>query len=215
MALTFYAGSGSPFAWRVWLSLEHKSLSYELKMLSFSAGDLKKPEFAALNPRKRVPVIVDDGLVLYESSAIVRYLEDRYPDQGRPLFPGDVRERAIVNRLIAEIDTYFIGAAERLVSEVLFKPNAAERNMEAVREAIDELGSELRYLENEMRGDFLAGELSAADYTLYPHLALGERMEKRNPGLKLLGALGPRLSAWKSRIERLPFYGTTYPPHWR
>src|SRR4030095_14225264 len=113
-AITFYAGSGSPFVWRVWLSLEHKSLPYELKMLSFSAGDLKKPEFAALNPRQRVPVLVDDDLVLYASTAIFRYLEDRYPSQGRPLFPADVRERAIVNRLIAEIDAYFVAAAERL-----------------------------------------------------------------------------------------------------
>jgi len=42
--LTFYYGSGSPYAWRVWLALEHKAIAYELKMISFSAGDLKKPE---------------------------------------------------------------------------------------------------------------------------------------------------------------------------
>ena len=62
MAITFYYGAGSPFAWRVWLALEHKALAYELKVLSFSDGDLKKPEFAALNPRRKIPVLVDaDG----------------------------------------------------------------------------------------------------------------------------------------------------------
>ena len=45
MANTFYCGSGSPFAWKVWLVLEHKKLAYDLKVLSFQAGDLKKPEF--------------------------------------------------------------------------------------------------------------------------------------------------------------------------
>ena len=38
MALTFYYASGSPFAWRVWLALEHKQLAYEHKVMSFSAG---------------------------------------------------------------------------------------------------------------------------------------------------------------------------------
>src|SRR5262245_45691355 len=51
MALTFYYASGSPYAWRVWLALEHKRIGYELKTLSFSAGDLRKPEFSAINPR--------------------------------------------------------------------------------------------------------------------------------------------------------------------
>jgi len=42
MAIDFYYGSGSPFAWRVWLALEHKALPYELKVMSFDSGDLEK-----------------------------------------------------------------------------------------------------------------------------------------------------------------------------
>ena len=42
MALTFYYGSGSPFAWKVWLTLEHKQIPYEFRLLSFDRGDLKK-----------------------------------------------------------------------------------------------------------------------------------------------------------------------------
>jgi glutathione S-transferase len=38
--LTFYYGSGSPFAWRVWLALEHKQIPYEMRILSFSSGEL-------------------------------------------------------------------------------------------------------------------------------------------------------------------------------
>ncbi len=103
MALTFYYGSGSPYAWKVHLALEHKALPYERKVLSFSAGDTRKPEFVALNPRHRVPTIVDGDFVLYESSAIVEYLEDAYPGRGAPLFPAAVRERAVVRRLICEM----------------------------------------------------------------------------------------------------------------
>ena len=69
MALTFYYGSGSPYAWRVWLALEHKAIAYELKAVSFSTGDLTKPEFLALNPRHKVPTIADGNFSLYESAA--------------------------------------------------------------------------------------------------------------------------------------------------
>jgi len=65
MALTLYYLSGSPYAWRVWLALEHKRIPYELKAMSYDAGDFKRPDFLALNPRHRVPVIVDDGFALY------------------------------------------------------------------------------------------------------------------------------------------------------
>jgi hypothetical protein len=54
--LTFYYGSGSPYAWRVWLALEIKGFAYEMKTLSFDAGEHKQPGFLALNPRGRVPV---------------------------------------------------------------------------------------------------------------------------------------------------------------
>src|SRR5262249_4157483 len=76
MALTFYYGSGSPFAWRVWLALEHKHIPYTFKRMQFDNGDLHTPEYLAINPRHKVPAIVDDGFALYESAAIVEYLED-------------------------------------------------------------------------------------------------------------------------------------------
>ena len=72
MALTLYYLSGSPYAWRVWLALEHKGIPCQLRSMSYDAGDFQKPDFAALNPRRRVPVVVEeDGFALYESAAIV------------------------------------------------------------------------------------------------------------------------------------------------
>ncbi len=107
MALTLYSLSGSPYAWRVWLALEHKGIPYRLRPMSYDAGDFRSPEFAALNPRRRVPVIVeDDGFALYESAAIVEYLEERSQDGAR-LFSADPRERAIQRRMVREADQYF------------------------------------------------------------------------------------------------------------
>ena len=66
LAITFYYLSGSPFSWKVWLSLERKQVPYDLRVLSADAGDLKERDFLAINPRGKVPAIVDDGFSLYE-----------------------------------------------------------------------------------------------------------------------------------------------------
>lgn len=216
MTIQFHAGSGSPYAWRVWLALEHKALPYELHMLSFQAGDLKKPEFVAINPRRKVPAIVDDGFALYESAAIVRYLEECYPDSGKSLFPGNCTTRAVTNRMIAEVDAYVAPAIEHLVDEILFKPEA-ERSAEAIAKARAELGLELEHFERDIAGEFLASDaISAADLSLYPLIALARRMQaKFVASLDVDGIVGPKLRAWEKRVEALPYFAKTIPPHWR
>src|SRR3954470_18066619 len=77
MGLELYWGSGSPFAWRVMLTLEVKRLSYESKLLEFSKSEHKTPSFLRLNPRGKIPVLKDGDLVLYESLAIMAYLEKK------------------------------------------------------------------------------------------------------------------------------------------
>src|SRR5438094_9144070 len=120
MALTLYYGSGSPYAWRAQFALEHKALPYELKVLSFSAGDTRKPEFVALNPRHQVPVLVDGDFVLYESNAIAEYLDEAFPATGALLFPGDTRTRALVRRMVLEVDNYFATTADQLLVQIFF-----------------------------------------------------------------------------------------------
>ena len=212
---TLYVGSGSPYAWRVWLALEHKGLPYELRVLSFSAGDLRTPAFAALNPRCKVPVLEDDGFVMYESAAIVDYIGDAYRDAGAPLFPDDVKARAIVRRKIREADEYVAQSMERLVDHVLFTL-PPQWDAEKIGKARERFLAELVFFEEDLAGEFLVGELGAADFTLYPLLALPLRMEARTkPDLDIAANIGPRLTAWMRRIEALPFFGATYPPHWQ
>jgi glutathione S-transferase len=213
MALTFYYGSGCPYAGRVWLALEHKAIAYELKTISFSAGDLKKPEFLKINPRHKVPAITDGELALYESAAIVEYLDEQYAS-GKKLFPGNTRQRALIRRLVREADEYFAHAQERLVDQVLFTKQE-EWDLQEIAAARESLASELTSFENYIGGNHLAGELSAADFTLYPMIALCLRMEKKKPDLGVRSAIGPKLGAWMKRIEALPYFDKTYPPHWK
>lgn len=212
--ITLYYGSGSPYAWRAQLALEHKALHYERRVLSFSAGDTRMPEFVALNPRHRVPVIVDGDFVLYESNAIVEYLDDAYPGRGQPLFPGDARARALVRRLIAETDNYFDKATDPVVEEVFYR-KPEERDSARLAAGLEAVREECALFTRYMRGDYLAGPLSAADFALYPIVAFLDRCRVKLPELDPASLMTPRFAAWKSRIEALPYFDKTYPPHWK
>lgn len=211
--ITLYYGSGSPFAWRVQLALEHKALPYERRVLSFAAGDTRKPEFVALNPRHRVPTIVDGDFVLYESNAIVEYLDEQYAGRGPALFPGDARQRALVRRMVSEVDSWYSPAVDRLVDEATKKLEDLDR--EALAAAKRGVADELSMFARSLRGDYLAGSLSAADFALYPLVAFLFRVEqKRMPDLGAQALLPPSIAGWKSRMEALPFLDRTIPPHW-
>ena len=75
---------------------------------------------------------------------------------------------------------------------------------------------ELVMFTNAMRGDYLAGPLSAADFAFYPLVAFLYRAQKMKlPDLDADGMLTPQLRAWKARVEALPFFDKTVPPHWK
>lgn len=217
MMLDFYYGSGSPYAWRVWLALEHKTLGYDLKTMSFDAGDLQKPEFIAMNPRHKVPVLSDRGFVVYESSAILEYLEGAYASSGQRLFPVDAKQRATARRLVCEADHYFAPAMEKLVDEVLFTPveKFDEAAIAAARKGLaDELAMFERYAPAE-KGFLASANAGAADFTLYPMIALALRCERRKKDLDIRGIIPPKLTAWMQRVEQLPYFEKTIPPHWK
>ncbi|MEP7205787.1 MAG: glutathione S-transferase family protein [Casimicrobiaceae bacterium] len=214
MSIVLYYGSGSPYAWRVQLALEHKALPYERKVLSFSTGDTRKPEFLALNPRHQVPVLTYEDFVLYESNAIVEYLDEAFAGRGAPLFPSDVRSRAIARRLILEIDNY-LNAASDGIWEQAFGTEPDQRDPAVVTAGEEALRKEFALLTSALRGDFLVGSLSAADYALYPLLAGVRRCERKLPGFSLDALLTPELLGWMQRIEALPYFEATVPPHWK
>jgi glutathione S-transferase len=218
MALTFYHGHGSPYSWRVWLALEHKGLDYELKVLSFTAGDTTKPEFVAINPRHHVPTIVDDGFALWESAVILEYLDERFParDAAKGLYPGDIRARARIRRLAAEAQDYLnLQGVDVIVEEYFWKDGAPpdDKRLDAAREKVRD---ELARFARELRGDYLAGDaMSAADMVLYPCVAYVKRITARKPESELAALIPAPIAQWAARIEALPYFDKTFPPHWR
>jgi glutathione S-transferase len=213
MSRTFYNGSGSPFAWRVWLALEHKQLSYELRTLSFDRNEHKTPEFLAINPRGKVPALVDGEFTLWESGAILEYLEDRYPE--RPILPKDPAGRAIARRIAAEADNYLYPLQRPLMMATLYTP-AAERDAAKITAAEDAVLAELGRFAGYLKGDeWFAGPLSLADFTVFPYLRMAQRIEERVPELTISRRFPPAITAYLQRFAALPYAEKTLPPHWK
>jgi glutathione S-transferase len=215
--LEIYWGSGSPYAWRVLLAAEIKRVPYESRLLEFNKGDLKKPEFLAMNPRGKVPVIRDGDFVLAESLAILAYLDRKYPEP--PMFGRTAEEAGRIALAVTEFESY-LREPITIVSRWLFgdKPRTPE-----VDEAYEKAKAELERFEQRIgRGPWLVGpNPSAADVVWFPPLRTLVRAGVRNEararelGWFPLATVFPNIGAFIARVEALPGYDKTFPPHWR
>jgi glutathione S-transferase len=209
--IRFYYGSGSPFAWRVQLVLEEKALAYEPVLLSFAKGELKTPEHLARHPHGKVPALEDGGLGLYESTAIVEYLEERYPTP--PLMPSDPAARAQVRIEELECVEYLATAFRDVARQVFFTP-PERRDEAAVAAARAAVRHEIERLEARAArrgGSYVMGDaLSRADLTWLPFVEISAR-----GGVEPDAARTPWLLAWRERMRGRPSYDRSYPPHWR
>jgi glutathione S-transferase len=119
-----------------------------------------------------------------------------------------------VRRLVQEADQYYAVAMEKIVDQVLFTPQE-QWDVPAIGAARTALADELARWDGHATADFLAGgQASAADFTLYPLIALSQRMQRKKADLDIDGLIGPQLGAWMKRVEALPYFRKTWPPHW-
>ena len=219
MALELWWGSGSPYSWRALLALEHKRLPYVSHLLQFSKQEHRSPEMTKMNPRGRVPVLKDGDYVVFESLAILRYLERKYPEI--PLFGTNAEEEGTITRVICEYQAYAEDHIAKLVYAILFQ--GVEGHMEEIERALNFVMTEARTIEERLTSSaWLVGEgFSAADIVVFPNikqlLRVLERREAEDLRARLLPveANFPAIGAWIKRIEALPGYDRTYPPHWK
>lgn len=100
--LELYHHGSSVCAAKVRLALHEKGLEWTGHYIDILKGEQFTPEFLALNPKAVVPVLVDDGAVITESTVINEYLEDRFPEN--PIFPKEPRLRAQVRIWTKAVD---------------------------------------------------------------------------------------------------------------
>jgi glutathione S-transferase len=225
MTLTVYSISGAPRPWRVLLGLEFKRLDYELIYLQASKQEHRSPEFRKLNPHGKIPVVVHNGVARRESLSILAWLDRTFP--GPKLYGASAEQTAEIWEAAALFDDYLQEATSGVASPV-FKgdgtpplPNSEESK--TLHQARDLLKVEYQLLEDRLQNRlFLCGEApSAADAVAYPPLAVIKRAQRTRPdimaeiGLADIVSDFPRLNAWCTRIEELPGFENTYPPHWQ
>ena len=219
MAIEIYWGSGSPYSWRVLLALEYKRLAYDSHLLQFSKQEHKSPQMLRMNPRGRVPVLKDGDYVVFESLACLLYLDRKYPDY--PLFGTSAEEAGTIMRVICEYQAYAEHFVTQIVSAVFL--DQLDQQAEEVTRAMHIVAGEARTIEGRLsKSDWLVGEQpSAADLTVFPGIMLLRRaMEKREAGdlrsrFLLLESTYPAIARWIERVEQLPGYDRSFPPHWR
>jgi glutathione S-transferase len=219
MTIELYWGSGSPYSWRVQLALEYKRLSYDSHALQFSKQEHKSPQMLRMNPRGRVPVLKDGDFVVFESLACLLYLDRKFPEY--PLFGTTAEEAATIMRVICEYQAYAEQHVTRIVSAVFLE--TLDQDVEEVTRAMHLVAGEARTIENRLsQCDWLVGEQpSAADLVVFPGIMLLLRaMEKREAGdlrsrFLPMETTYPAIARWIRRVEQLPGYDRTYPPHWR
>ncbi len=217
--LELYLLSGSPYGWRAQLSLEYKGLDYTAKFLSASDGETQSEAFLALNPRGKVPTLQDGATIVYESLAVMAYLERQVPDP--PLFGETAAETGHIWQRLCEFENYSNGSLSSIILPLYF--GTYEARADEIRAALPKVRKELDTLENTLaRGTWLVGEaLSAADFGVYPFIKSVERAAGKEGAdgfdLRLRPVVDyyPALAAWMQRIEALPYFERTYPPHWR
>ena len=219
VSVEIFWGSGSPFSWRVLLALEWKRIPYESRRLDFSKEENRSPDFLAVNPRGQVPALRDGVFVLSESLAILAYLDSKYPDP--PLFGVTAEQRGLVWQAVQEGALYLDQPGEAFILPLYFGESDAKEAQ--VRAAIPKIHEELGRWERALTGRewLVLNTPSAADLVVYPMIksvlrAAGKPAAARfSPGLLPFEERYPRLSGWMARVEALPGYERTYPPHWR
>ncbi len=220
MAYELYWISGSPNAWRVMLTLEIKGVSYISHRLDPAKQEHKTPAFLALNPRGKVPVLVDGNTIISESIAIMAYLEATHSEPA--LFGVTPQDTGHIWQRIFEVMNYARDAINNGVVRPIIRGQATKTGGEIKASAL-QVHDALDWVETLLQtAPYLAGDnITAADVVFMP-IVQGLIRTTSSPDAKAL-LLGfdnfaqsyPAISIWLGRIEALPAYDKSYPPHWK
>ncbi|HEY1632702.1 MAG TPA: glutathione S-transferase family protein [Rhizomicrobium sp.] len=146
MTLRIHAFPLSPRAFKVLLAASHLGLDYELKRVNPVAGENRTPEFTALNVNQRMPVLEEDGYVLWESDAILEYLAAKKPQAG--LMPLDIKPRLQVTKWLYWDCAHWDQACaiflfERVVKKLFGRGEESPSEIERGTQLIDRLAKVL------------------------------------------------------------------------
>ena len=205
--MKLYSSPFSSNARKVRLAAALLDIPLELIEVNLGQGAQRKPEFLALNPMGRVPLLDDDGFVLAESAAIMAYLADQKP--GNTLYPADPKQRADVNRWLFWGANHWAPAFAALAFENWLKallklgapdPAQVKRQEDSLRSLATVLDAHLGSRE------WVSGSsITIADLAIATSLGNADRA-------KFPVRSFPAVQRWFERVQALEAWKSTAPP---
>ncbi|KAJ7863574.1 glutathione S-transferase [Mycena leptocephala] len=178
---TSEAGSSTSI---VALVLAEKQIPFEHIVVDLGAQEQKTPEFLAMHPFGQVPVIDDNGFILYESRAICRYLAEKYQDQGTQLLPKTLEGRALVEQAASVELANFNPVLVRAGKEVM-------AGLEAKLDAYEVILGKHNFLAGD---EFTLADLFHLSYVVWIELS----------GIDVMTSRGPNVKRWWTELVSRP-----------
>jgi glutathione S-transferase len=203
-----YGPAGSTYVWSARLALAEKGVTHELVEMPFGAH--REEPHLSRQPFAKVPAFEHDGFALYETQAIMRYVDERFA--GTPLQPEDVHEWSRMNQIIGIVDAYAWRAIAGgvLVNRVLKPRLGLPADEAAITAALPQARlciSEIARLMGEE--PYLAGDrVSLADLMVIPLFYLFGKLPEGEAPL----AEHPNIRPWMRRMEERQSFQVTKPP---
>ncbi|KAJ7490942.1 glutathione S-transferase [Mycena latifolia] len=186
----------------VLMTLAEKQVPFELVPIDMGKYEHKTAEYRALHPFGHVPVIDDDGFVLYESRAICRYIAEKYADRGPVLIPTELKAKALFEQGASIEFANFQPSAYTIVVEGLGKPLKGIPTDKPVYDtAVAKLSEHLDVYEAVLgKQRFLGGdEITLADIF---HVSFGAFLARA--GCNLMTTKGPNVARWWNEVVSRP-----------
>ena len=210
--MKLYSGPISLFTAKVRVALAEKGLAYDRVEVGWSLErryEPHHPDAVALSPKRQVPVLVDGDAVIYDSTVILEYLEDRYPE--RSLYPSQPVERARCRQLEAAADEIVFESVWELI-DAGFYPDA--RDPARLGAAQAKLAERHAWLDKQLAGgEYLCGEFSVADVGMFIMVAAGATLGAPPAGklsnlARWMRATGERDAVREDQTKMLSFVAT-------
>lgn len=198
--MKIYGSPTSTCTRKVIMTLHEKNQPFELTLVDLRKGEHKHPAHLQRHPYGVIPVLEDDGFRIYESRAIIRYLDAKYPNN--KLTPKDVHNYGRMEQWISVEQSYFSGPAIQLIKQLLWGKALGIAKDENI---ITEAKLKIQYAFDEVekvlaKQLYLAGDIfSLADISWMPYIdylfpsGLGNFIEER-----------PFLNNWWQNISQRP-----------
>jgi glutathione S-transferase len=204
MAITLYDMQESPHARKVRLLAAELGISLNCVACDPRIGETRTSDFLAKNPNGRVPTLEEDGYVLWESPAILKYLAAKRPERG--LAGADAKAQGLVDQWLF----WWVGGGEAAIDalawEHFIKPkvlNQPGNDPSIIADAHARLQRFLPVLDRQLESnDHIIGPLSIADF------AIGPRFDRAPDLFKIDMAPYRNIAAWRRRLHAKPYWQT-------